>query len=105
LFSNVPARKKFLKTDPVEYKHILQYLHYQSIVHPDTGFKLIADDNEKLNYPVAENQDERIRLVLGKRFFSRNRMKLDERRGGLRLYGYISGLEGQDNFAQYQICL
>jgi len=93
LFSNVPARKKFLKTDPVEYKHILQYLHYQSIVHFQTGFIFIVNGKEKLNYPVAGNQDERIRLVLGKKFFSSNRMSIDESRGGMRLHGYISGLE------------
>ncbi|MDP8209902.1 MAG: DNA mismatch repair endonuclease MutL [Candidatus Stygibacter australis] len=93
LFSNVPARKKFLKTDPVEYKHILQYIHYQSIVHFQTGFIFIVNGKEKLNYPVAGNQDERIRLVLGKKFFSSNRMSIDESRGGMRLHGYISGLE------------
>jgi len=93
LFSNVPARKKFLKTDPVEYKHILQYIHYQSIVHFMTGFIFIVNGKEKLNYPVAGNQDERIRLVLGKKFFSSNRMSIDESRGGMRLHGYISGLE------------
>ncbi|MCF7911636.1 MAG: DNA mismatch repair endonuclease MutL [Candidatus Cloacimonetes bacterium] len=93
LFSNVPARKKFLKSDPVEYNHILKYLHYQSIVHFKTGFILIVNCKEKLNYPAAESQDERIKLVLGKKFFSSNRMSLDESRGGMRLYGYISGLE------------
>jgi len=93
LFSNVPARKKFLKTDPVEYKHILQYIHYQSIVHYKTGFIFIVNGKEKLNYPIAEDQDERIRLVLGKKFFSSNRMSINESRGGMRLHGYISGLE------------
>ncbi|MDP8220530.1 MAG: DNA mismatch repair endonuclease MutL [Candidatus Stygibacter frigidus] len=93
LFSNVPARKKFLKTDPVEYKHILQYIHYQSLVHYKTGFIFIVNGKEKLNYPIAGDQDERIRLVLGKKFFSSNRMSIDESRGGMRLHGYISGLE------------
>jgi DNA mismatch repair protein MutL len=93
LFSNVPARKKFLKSDPVEYKHILQYIHYQSIVHYETGFILIVNGKEKLNYPAAESQDARIKLVLGKQFFSSNRMSIDESRSGMRIYGYISGLE------------
>ncbi len=96
LFSNVPARKKFLKTDIVEYKYILQYIHYQSIVHYETSFRLIVNDKEKLNYPAVSEQEDRIKLVLGKRFFSSNRMRIDERRDGLHLYGYISGLEEQD---------
>ncbi len=96
LFSNVPARKKFLKTDLVEYKHILQYLHYQSIVHFETSFRLIVNDKEKLNYPATAEQEDRIKLVLGKRFFSSNRMHIDESRSGLHLYGYLSGLEEQD---------
>jgi DNA mismatch repair protein MutL len=96
LFSNIPARKKFLKTDPVEFRHILQYIHYQSIVHYELSIRLIVNDNEKLNYPGVKNQESRIKLVLGKRFFSSNRMKVDESRNGLHLYGYISGLEEQE---------
>lgn len=102
LFSNVPARKKFLKSEQVEYKHILKYLHYQSVVHYNHSFKLISDGKIKIDYPRAKDQDDRIKMILGKNFFSSNRIKVNETRGGLQLSGYISGMEEQTSIYDQQ---
>ncbi|RLC53080.1 MAG: DNA mismatch repair protein MutL, partial [Candidatus Cloacimonadota bacterium] len=72
LFSNVPARKKFLKTTPVEYKHILNYIHYQSILYPEIHFRLLADGKEKLNYPSVVDKDKRFQAVFGSDFLQRD---------------------------------
>ena len=102
LFSNVPARKKFLKTTPVEYKHILNYIHYQSILYPEIHFRLLADGKEKLNYPSVVDKDKRFQAVFGSDFLQRDLIPIDTTGGGMHLSGYISGLE--DNivgFADY----
>src|SRR5690554_3287778 len=49
IFFNVPARRKFLKSDIVEFRHILNYVHYQSILYPNVSFKLVANGRERLN--------------------------------------------------------
>jgi DNA mismatch repair protein MutL len=77
LFGNVPARKKFLKSDQVEFKHILNYLHYQSILYPDIHFRFIADAKEKLNYPAVKNKELRMQAIFGSDFLKRDLIKID----------------------------
>jgi DNA mismatch repair protein MutL len=103
LFSNVPARKKFLKTTPVEYTHILNYIHYQSILYPEVHFRLLADGKEKLNYPSVEDADKRFQAVFGSDFLKRDLIPIDTTGGGMHLSGYISGLEDNiEGFADYR---
>ncbi|HPR17078.1 MAG TPA: DNA mismatch repair endonuclease MutL [Candidatus Cloacimonadota bacterium] len=103
LFSNVPARKKFLKTTPVEYKHILNYLHYQAVLYPQINFKLTADGQEKLNYPAVEGYDKRFQAIFGRDFLQRDLIKVDIHNQDLVLTGYISGLEEQpEGFDDYR---
>jgi DNA mismatch repair protein MutL len=46
LFHNVPARRKFLKTNATELKHIVEVFHSMAISHPEIGFSLEHDDHE-----------------------------------------------------------
>lgn len=103
LFSNVPARKKFLKTTPVEYKHILNYIHYQAVLYPHIQFKLIADGKEKLNYPAVENKEKRFQAIFGSDFLHKDLIKVDAANSEIKLTGYISGLEDDTmGFADYR---
>ncbi len=49
LFFNVPARRKFLKTDSVELKYILEEFKRIAISYADIRFKVIHNDNELYN--------------------------------------------------------
>ena len=103
LFSNVPARKKFLKTTQVEFKHILNYIHYQSILFPNIHFRFISDGKEKLNYPSVQNKKMRMQAVFGSEFLKRNLIKIDTGNDQLKLEGYISCLEDESaGFADYK---
>lgn len=44
LFFNVPARRKFLKKDPVEFANITREFERMALVNPDVDFKLIHND-------------------------------------------------------------
>lgn len=44
LFYNVPARRYFLKSDNVEFRHILEEFQRVSLVHPDIEFSLFNND-------------------------------------------------------------
>ncbi|HNX01904.1 MAG TPA: DNA mismatch repair endonuclease MutL, partial [Candidatus Cloacimonadota bacterium] len=76
LFIQVPARRKFLKTDQVELKHILNYLHYQAILFPQIAFKLMVDQKERLSYPAVESRDDRMLAVFGTPFMQSDWIKI-----------------------------
>lgn len=103
IFFNVPARRKFLKSDIVEFKHILNYVHYQSILYPNVSFKLISNDREKLNYPAVNNYNRRIKEVFGKSFHEQEFVELNYNTNQLSITGYIAGLdEYHKGFERYK---
>lgn len=67
IFFNVPARRKFLKSNDAERRHILTELERIVLVNPDVEFSLIDNDIEALHYP-AGNLRQRIVNVIGKNF-------------------------------------
>jgi len=93
LFANVPARRNFLKSDQVELRHILTYLHYQAVLLPQVHFRLLVDGKQKLNYPAAEDQRRRMLTVFGSGFERQDFVSVDATGPGIRLHGYIKGLE------------
>lgn len=46
LFYNVPARRNFLKSDSVEFKHILDDFERVVLAHSDIAFRLVHNDQE-----------------------------------------------------------
>lgn len=46
LFYNVPARRKFLKTDSVETKHIIDEFQRVALIHPDIAFSYYNNDDQ-----------------------------------------------------------
>ena len=44
LFYNIPARRYFLKSDTVEFRHILEEFQRVALVHPDIDFSLFNND-------------------------------------------------------------
>ena len=54
LFYNVPARKKFLRTEQTELAHIASLVTHYSLAHPDKTFLLTSGPTELLHVtPVA----------------------------------------------------
>jgi len=70
LFFNVPARKKFLRTEPTELAHIAALVTHYSLAHPDKTFQLRHGANELLSVtPVGEIR-ERVFQVFGSQVLS-----------------------------------
>ena len=65
LFFNTPARKKFLKTDAVELKHIVDAVIGYALIHPQIFFKLTHEGYELLNSPVVGKAIDRIASIYG----------------------------------------
>ncbi len=65
LFYNIPARRKFLKSDMTELRHIINEFQKVSIPHPEIRFHLHHNDNEVYNL-MPGNFRQRITGVFGK---------------------------------------
>jgi len=65
LFYNVPARKKFLRTEPTELAHIASLVTHYSLAHPDKAFQLSSGPNELLGVTPVASLRERVYQVFG----------------------------------------
>lgn len=65
LFYNVPARRKFLKSNSTELKHIITEFQHIVLAHPETAFTLIHNESDIYRLQVA-NLRQRIIHVFGK---------------------------------------
>lgn len=66
IFYNIPARRKFLKSDNVEYRQIVSEFIKVAITRPDIEFKFIHNSKEIYTLPVVANLKQRITQVSGK---------------------------------------
>ena len=65
LFYNVPARRKFLKSNETEFRHILSEFERIALVHPQISFTLRHNDTVILELP-ARGFKQRIIALFGK---------------------------------------
>jgi DNA mismatch repair protein MutL len=65
LFYNVPARRKFLRTEPTELAHIASLVTHYSLAHPDKSFLLTSGPNELLHVTPVMTLQERVYQVFG----------------------------------------
>ena len=66
LFFNLPARRKFLRTENTESSHVEHQLRLQALGHPEVGFALLADERTVFALPPAANLRDRIRDLWGR---------------------------------------
>ena len=67
LFFNVPARRNFLKSNPVEMKHVLDEFQRVALAHPEITFTLYHNDVEVYNLPAGK-LSRRIVDIFGKNY-------------------------------------
>ena len=65
LFYNVPARRKFLKSDNVEFKHVVTEFIRVALTRPDIGFTLTHNGKDVYVLRPAKSLKFRIQDVLG----------------------------------------
>ncbi|MCG2611171.1 DNA mismatch repair endonuclease MutL [Flavobacterium sp. SM15] len=64
LFFNIPARRNFLKSDTVEFRHIVDDFERVALAHPNIHFVLMHNGSEMFNLPIS-NMRQRIVNVFG----------------------------------------
>ena len=92
LFYNVPARKKFLRTEQTEYKHIESLFKNMALSHPAVAFKLIH--NQKVIYQLPsvqsiEDHRRRLAAICGKSF-AESLVEIDINNELLHLRGWVA---------------
>src|SRR6266853_2470990 len=65
LFYNLPARRKFLRSENTESRNIEHQIHLQAIGHPEIGFSLMRDDRILFQLPATATLGDRIRDLYG----------------------------------------
>ncbi len=90
LFYNVPARRKFVRTEPTEFGHIARTVERLALAAPAVGFRLRHNARLVLDLPPAldaQGRDQRVARVLGAEFPARSLRIAQE--GALQLYGWL----------------
>jgi DNA mismatch repair protein MutL len=65
LFFNVPARRKFLRSEETEYGHIYHYLTLAALAYPHVAFSFLRDGKHVWQLPASKDLRERLRALLG----------------------------------------
>ena len=66
LFNSVPARRKFLKTDPTETAHITYTTRLFAVAHPRVAFRLLENGRTLFQSPACEDLRDRIAEIWGR---------------------------------------
>jgi DNA mismatch repair protein MutL len=94
LFFNIPARRQFLKSDSVEFKHVLEEFQRVALAHPDIAFRLVHNEQEVFQLPVG-NPRQRIVGLQGRKYDERL-VPVDEGTDVVRVHGFT----GKPEFAR-----
>ncbi|MFN4080826.1 MAG: DNA mismatch repair endonuclease MutL, partial [Saprospiraceae bacterium] len=87
LFYNVPARRNFLKSDPVEMRHIHDEFIRIALANPDVGFAMHANDEETYRL-AAGNLRQRIVKIFGEAY-NKRLVPVEEETEAVRIYGFV----------------
>jgi DNA mismatch repair protein MutL len=94
LFFNMPARKKFLKSDATETYHITNLVQHYALANPALSFLLINNGRDAIRVAPARSLKERAYQIFGGALLN----KLLEVKGesnGLRIEGFVSNPQEQ----------
>ena len=87
LFYNVPARRNFLKSNPVEMRHILEEFQRAAIANPDVEFTLFQNDIE-VHHLLPSKLSKRLVGIFGQSV-REHLVPCSEETGDLKIQGYI----------------
>jgi DNA mismatch repair protein MutL len=71
IFYNLPARRKFLRSENTESRNLEHQLHLQATGHPEIAFAFVRDERVIFQLPVAPSLLDRIRDLHGKELVDR----------------------------------
>ncbi len=92
LFFNVPARRKFLKSDGAETSHISRAITQMALGYCGVGFTLVSGRRTLIDCPPVASFPERFYQVYGERT---DLVSVEKQAAGIRLFGFVAALAEQ----------
>ncbi len=89
LFFNLPARKKFLRSERAELNRVVKYMTNAALSYPEVKFFLKHGSRKVFDYPAVKSLKERIFQVHGRTLLE-GLMNVDSHDEELRLLGFTS---------------
>lgn len=92
LFYNTPARRKFLKAERTEYRHIEDVVKRIALARFDVAFNFRHNQRQVFSLPVAssnENELQRLTRLINKEFINAA-VQLNFENAGLKLSGWLA---------------
>jgi DNA mismatch repair protein MutL len=89
LFYNLPARRKFLKSDQAESAHVSRTVTQLALAAPAVGFTLISSGRRLLDVPPVRNLEERLYQLYGE---ATDLVAVQRDTAGIRIRGFVAGL-------------
>jgi len=92
VFYNLPARRKFLKSDAAESAQVSRVVTQLALAHPEVGFTLTSSTRSVLQWAPAASIRDRFFQIYGDR---PDLVELAKEAGGLRVRGFAAALVEQ----------
>jgi DNA mismatch repair protein MutL len=92
LFYNLPARRKFLKSDAAESAQVSRFVTQLALCYPEAGFTLMNSGRKVLAVPPVKDLADRLYQIYGDR---QDLVRVDREQMGMRLHGFIAALAEQ----------
>ncbi|NDA44030.1 MAG: DNA mismatch repair endonuclease MutL, partial [Gammaproteobacteria bacterium] len=104
LFYNVPARRKFLRTESTELGHVARLVERFALARFDVAFRLRHDGRVLLDAPLArtrEAQRARIASIMGEEFIA-EALPFERRSGSVTFWGWLGQPHAARNTSDQQ---
>jgi len=92
LFYNLPARRKFLKSDAAESAQVSRMVTQLALAYPEVGFTLVSAGRTILQVPPVRTLRDRFYQLYGERT---DLVEAGKEAAGIRVYGLVAALAEQ----------
>jgi DNA mismatch repair protein MutL len=92
LFYNLPARRKFLKSDAAEAAQVSRVVTQLALCYPEIGFTLTSSGRKVLQCPPVALLKDRLYQLYGERI---DLIEVRRDRGDVKVFGYVAALAEQ----------
>lgn len=102
LFFNVPARRRFLKSDQTELRNLITTFQHIVLVYPDIAFTFVADDEIVYDLPIGTRK-QRIEGVFGKsksKLYTSQLVEIEQQTELVTIHGFVGKPESAGKQAQ-----
>ncbi|WP_338409924.1 DNA mismatch repair endonuclease MutL [uncultured Flavobacterium sp.] len=88
IFYNIPARRNFLKSDTIEFRHIVDEFQRVALAHPSIRFIMYHNGEEYLNLPISNFRQRIVNVFAGKT--NEKLVPVSENTDIVNIHGFVS---------------